>query len=737
MAFVVRAGQIASVQVAPMPSAYLFGGGLRGVQLSNKLTLTYEQIWRTQPAVRTVCGFIARNLAQIGTKVIRQMDEQHVESADDHPLAELLQIPRAGSKLTNYRLLNDLFNDLCVYDNAYWLKIRPDSGPLAGLIRVPPSMVTPHAKPWYENDSYVIIGNSGSPLVVPAENMVHFHGYNPHPFDRLGVQGVQGVSPMETLRGILAEEYAAQNYREQLWQRSARTSGVIQRPPQPSGKRWADSDRERFKREWREAYSGEGANAGGTPVLEDGMTWVPSAMTPKDAQYVESRQLTHQEVASAYYLPQGIVGLIEDNTLSNLADKRGQLYQDGLSPWAEQVAQDIACQLLPDLEPDPKLQRQIRVFFDFARKLHGTPDQELAAMSTATGRPILTGNEGRAWIGKPPVEDDPTMDEVVKPMNVTTGLRDNGNGIASPHDTAPDNPDNTASNDPQQQKPDAAKGRVVSGKADAPSAGRSAIPSASTSHVETALRDYYARMRREVMRSARRILDGESGPKNRRGTDYSSKDGAENLSVTKPINIDQIFDRSMWDDQLAEDMLDAATAASTEAAKGLLSDWGYPTDDYDVSRAQNWLKVHAQALAVSMNAKTQEDLEMDIEQDDPLGALDNRFNTYRDNRAAEAAGTETKALIGFGAREAAQQYGFYETMTKTWQTGPKPRESHARMDGETVPMGDVFSNGARWPGDSMLPPDERAGCNCTLYVNDTSTPDQELSGLSGAAGPEL
>ena len=53
---------------------------------------------------------------------------------------------------------------------------------------------------------------------------------------------------------------------------------------------------------------------------------------------------------------------------------------------------------------------------------------------------------------------------------------------------------------------------------------------------------------------------------------------------------------------------------------------------------------------------------------------------------------------------------------KIWVTGDNPRSSHALMNGETVPVGEAFSNGAFWPGDDNLEPDESCYCNCTTVV---------------------
>ncbi|MFV8177013.1 phage portal protein [Mycobacteroides chelonae] len=62
--------------------------------------------------------------------------------------------------------------------------------------------------------------------------------------------------------------------------------------------KWSEDAKARFKREWQSEYAGTmAANAGGTPLLEVGMTFVAASQTAKDLQYIESRKLTDEEVA--------------------------------------------------------------------------------------------------------------------------------------------------------------------------------------------------------------------------------------------------------------------------------------------------------------------------------------------------------------------------------------------------------------------------------------------------------
>jgi HK97 family phage portal protein len=423
VSFVVTAGQLKAVQ-APA-TAWAGVATAPYLQLSPTLSMTYEQLWRAQPAIRTVVGFLARNVAQLGVDPYRRISATDREKAGDHPLARLLERPLPNSKWTKYRLMNTLMSDLCVFDDAYWLKLRAD-GDVKAVVPVPPRFITPIGDNWFAPDGYRITGNRGY-RDVDAENVVHFHGYNPEDPRR-------GVPPIETLRQILAEEHAASIYREQMWRNGARVAGYIKRPK--DAPRWSEGARDRFRNDWQAQYAGDGPQTGGTPVLEDGMEFSASGVTPKDAQYVEARKLTREEVAVAYHISPTMLGLMEGATFANITEQHKMLYQDTLAPWLAQISQDIECQLLEDIDPGA-VGGSVYVEFNLADKLRGSFEQQAAAMSTAVGGPWMTRDEARAMYNLPHVEG---ADELIVPLNVIAG------GLASPRDTAPINPDNGPSN---------------------------------------------------------------------------------------------------------------------------------------------------------------------------------------------------------------------------------------------------------------------------------------------------
>jgi len=267
MPIVISVGTMVDVQSSWWP-IHRYGT----MQLYDEYTRDYAALYKEQPNVRVCVDFLARNIAQLGLHVFRRVSDTDRVRLADHPLAQVLAKPLpAEFKVTRYRLIESLVADLGVYFNAYWLKVRRDDGLPAGLLRIPPAYV--EVKGGLLPSGYTITF-SDKRIQVPSGDIVHFRGYNSE-------SAVVGLSPLETLRRILAEEHAAGDYREHFWANAARMGGIIERPA--GAPEWSEGARTRFKSEFEALYSG-GDNSGKTAILEEGMTWKEASFNPQQSE---------------------------------------------------------------------------------------------------------------------------------------------------------------------------------------------------------------------------------------------------------------------------------------------------------------------------------------------------------------------------------------------------------------------------------------------------------------------
>lgn len=607
---VVSAGRFITAQPAPSRVPQ------RSVDLHGR-RWTYAELYRRQPAVRTVVSFLARNVAQLRLHTFELTGDDRRRVRDGR-VANLIAQP--NPVMTQYRWLYRMMSDLAIYDEHYSVHVESNGQDM--LLPVPVAKVTPVGDSWASPDSYDVFRFN-----IPATDMLRIVGYHP---DSLW----SGVSPLESLRQVLAGDQAAEEERESFWRNGAKLSGILSRPV---GVAWSDEAKKRFRAQWEARYGPTGSSAGGTPLLEDGMTYEQVGATAKDAQYLESRKLTREEVAAVYHIAPPMVGILDNANYSNVKQFHSQLYQDTLGPSLQQIEQEVDMFVA-------RLESGRFVEFNVMEKLRGTFEEQAQIMSTAVGGPWMTRNEARARLNLPRI-DEAEADELITPLNVTAG------GLASPRDTAPK------------------------------ALGRKAVSPIVTNFHDGHIAPIRAAMRSNFERQLRR------------------------LRAQKGFT----FDRDRWDPEMADDLERSSMTVAAVVASDVARSTG---TELSPEVMRGWLRKKAEAMADVINSETEALLAaIDGMDRDQLEAV---FGAPRNQTAVFMA----KAVVGFAFLDSATHASaeFADKGTKTWVV-TSSRSRHPHLGGVTIPIDGVFSNGARWPGDSSAGANEAAGCKCQLIIN--------------------
>jgi len=372
-----------------------WGGASTGLMLYG-LQAQYSEIYKTQPNVRICVDFLSRNIAQLAPHVFRRVSDTDRQRLSDHPVGRWLEYPNPST--SRYRLLESLMADLGVYFEAFWLKVRyvDQRGENAiGLVRLPPHemQVTGTLMP----REFIWTPDGGGEKPFAPSEIVYFNGYNP-------LNKFRGLSPLETLRRILAEDIAASEQREQFWRNSTRMEGVWERTK--DAPKWTVEQQKDFRDQWQE-FSGGGAKAGMTAVGPVGMVYKPISFSAKDSEYVASGKLRREVCAAQYHIPQPMVGILEHATFSNVREQHKHVYQDTLAPWLEMIQQELERQLLPESDDV----EDVYVEFNIAAKLQGSFEERATALQISVGKPWRTVNEARA-IENLPRDPDPASDRI-------------------------------------------------------------------------------------------------------------------------------------------------------------------------------------------------------------------------------------------------------------------------------------------------------------------------------------
>lgn len=584
---------------------------------------SYAFMYERQPAVRKVVDYIARNLKQLELGLYERVGETDRRLDPDHPAAETMAWPNDLEPADAW--VFEFVADYLVHENAYALKFRGSGATPRRLIRVPPPAVGVDSESWLTPQGYRVHLANGSYFDVGPEDIIHWRGYNPS-------DPKIGISKLETLRQVLAEDAASQSANVELLKSGLQKPGVIQRPLDAPD--WSAEARQGFQESFANQIK---QSTRKTPVLEEGMEFADLGVSPKDAQMLDGRRFTNEEVASLYGLkhipPEG-------------EDERRQFLADVLTPLCEELAGILDFGLLAAEYGE----RDHYFEFDLNEKLRGDPEKRFPAMTSAAGRPWMTVNEVRAKDGLPKVKDG---DDLTIPMNVAlAGERNTTPQLPAPNVMPPQDPNDVPQDGSHRER------------AGQPQAKALLI---QRRQAQAERRDRYAGEFKDVLER-----------------NYARQEAAiRSAAAGKAVKASRW---AKWDEELAEDL--EAVLAKTVEREGDISAQRLGMVGFDTREVRNYLKAQAADVAKDINRSTREALA-------GAEAVD-VFSRAKAERAPVAAMSLATAASSFGAKEAARQSPDAAQRTKTWVVVSNDSE-HPEMDGETVALGATFSNGTEGP----------------------------------------
>ena len=636
------------------PTVYCFAIGNDAP--TSVLNYTAKQLYCTQANLRAVVDYLSNSIAQLPLKVYTRNDE--TERLRDRTSPAALTLWRPNADQTEYEFIRALAVEYFVF-GAVYVWVTPDTESESGYqLRIIPSewvMNAESATAYAPETIRVCVRNGGTAVDIPRSEFVQFRMYaagNPGGY----------LSPISALRQTLEEQIQAGRFRKELWRSSGRLNAQIIRPKdvQP----WDDETRKRFIDAFRDSWGAGGSKAGSIPLMEDGMEIKPFQTSFKEQQWMESVSLSREDVAAAYGVNPSLIWHTGTQSYASAKDNARALYADCLGPVLQMFQQRINTFLLPMIGGTP----DNYVEFDLNEKLKGSFEERASILQASVGGPWLTRNEARADNNLPPVDGG---DDLIVPMNVVTG------GQASPQDTHMDGGYPAPVGRPSES------GAEPETKDEKPSELR--IKARSTKEEDERMADV---MKKFFERQKKSVLP---------------KMGAKTAKW---------WDKKRWDKELADDIEPVLDDVSDSHGEQTSEQLGY---SYDTGRTRNYLRTMAVARAGIINDSTYKKLLKADKDHTPEDVFDKRA----DVDAAVIGGALALTVAGWATEEScrqAQDDGDTRQVYKEWVTGPNPRGSHAMMDGEQVPMGEPFSNGAMWPGDDNLDADESCNCNCHVDI---------------------
>lgn len=269
----------------------------------------------------------------------------------EHPLSRLLQVRpnEAMAPAVFKKMLEACRQSL---GNGYaWIVRNKRTLQPEELIPVAPELVycwtDTKGQIWYDITNPL----TGEQMRLHPADMIHVKGFS-H-------DGIHGLSTLARAAEIVRAGLNQQEYEAAFYANGGQPGGVLQTDADLSGNvtlTGADgavetiSMRESVRREWEKVHSGPN-NAHRLAVLDHGLKYSPIALSHSDAQFVESKKLTIEDIARFFGVPLYKLQAGKQSYSSN--EQNAIEYVTGkLHPLVVQYEEEYSFKLLPGMDID-------------------------------------------------------------------------------------------------------------------------------------------------------------------------------------------------------------------------------------------------------------------------------------------------------------------------------------------------------------------------------------------------
>lgn len=247
--------------------------------------------------------------------------------AFNNPLIEILNTKAnmgENAFIFRYRLSSQL---LMSSRGAFIEKVKGRDGRIIALNLLPPQHTAPMPDPKTFVSGYEVAMPTGEKIILKPEDVLWIR--RPHPLDPY-----LSLTPMESAGIAIEIENLAKVYNRNYLLNDGRPGGIL------VVKGEIDED---DKDELRNRFRGNLTRAGATTVIaaDDGVDFVDTSSNPRDASYVQMRQIQKEEILAAFGVPESVIGNASGRTFSNAAEEHRVFWNETMLPHLDLLARGL------------------------------------------------------------------------------------------------------------------------------------------------------------------------------------------------------------------------------------------------------------------------------------------------------------------------------------------------------------------------------------------------------------
>ncbi|WP_312133760.1 phage portal protein [Leclercia sp.] len=280
-------------------------------------------------AVWACVRLLSESVSTLPVKIYTRQADGSRKLAQNHPVYQVL-CRRPNLEMTPSRFMLMVVASICLRGNAFVEKLFIGNKLVSLVPLLPQNMVVKRLDTGRLEYTYT---EDGRQRVIPEKNLMHIRGF--------GLDGVCGMMPMRTGRDVIGSAMAVEESAAKIFEQGLQSSGFL------SSDNALDEDQRERLRGYMAKFTGS-RNAGKIMVLEGGLKYQGVTMNPEDAQMLESRSFSIEEICRWFRVPPFMVGHTskQSSWASSLEGMNLQFLTHTLRPLLVNIEQEISRCLL-------------------------------------------------------------------------------------------------------------------------------------------------------------------------------------------------------------------------------------------------------------------------------------------------------------------------------------------------------------------------------------------------------
>lgn len=324
--------------------------------------------------------------------------------AINHPLYSLLH-DAPNNECTSVSFIESLITQILLVGNGFVEIVRDNFNIVKELHLIDSNKIRIFRD---TNNTILFEYNSDGVLITLSKSQVmHIAG--------LGWNGIIGLSPISMMRKQITTGLHQDNFALDFFSNGVKKVPIISHPS-----RLNQDAKKNLKESFREAWEK------GIVVLEEGMKIDPITMNLSDAQFLESRRFSVEEICRIFRVPPHLIGDLSRSTNNNIEHQSIEFVTHTIRPWCVRIEKALNSYLLNHLE-----KKKYYIEFNLDGLLRGDTLTRQQANQIKLNNGVLTRNEWRRQENLNEVEDEYGNDyfysQQIRPIRTVYETNDNIN----------------------------------------------------------------------------------------------------------------------------------------------------------------------------------------------------------------------------------------------------------------------------------------------------------------------